>query len=75
MVKTLTEEYIPEKVLVGDVNEDDAVDIADVVAVYNYMAGAKGDVSLPHADVNGDGAVDIADIVKIYNLMAGEPFF
>ena len=75
LVKTLTEEYIPEKVLVGDVNEDDAVDIADVVAVYNYMAGVKGDVTLPHADVNGDGAVDIADIVKIYNLMAGEPFF
>ena len=53
----------------GDVNKDGAVDIADVVAVYNIMA-----VNNPNGlngDVNEDGATDIADVVAIYNIMAG----
>ena len=53
----------------GDVNGDGAVDIADVVAVYNIMAG--NNQSGYNGDVNEDGAVDIADVVAIYNIMAG----
>ena len=53
----------------GDVNHDGAVDIADVVAVYNIMAG--NNQSGYNGDVNKDGATDIADVVAIYNIMAG----
>ena len=53
----------------GDVNGDGAVDIADVVAVYNIMAG--NNQSGYNGDVNQDGATDIADVVAIYNIMAG----
>ena len=53
----------------GDVNQDGAVDIADVVAVYNIMAGNSQ--SGFDGDVNNDGATDIADVVAIYNIMAG----
>ena len=53
----------------GDVNKDGAVDIADVVAVYNIMAGTNPNGL--NGDVNADGAVDIADVVAIYNIMAG----
>ena len=53
----------------GDVNQDGAVDIADVVAVYNIMAG--NNQSGYNGDVNKDGATDIADVVAIYNIMAG----
>jgi hypothetical protein len=54
----------------GDVNQDGAVDIADVVAVYNIMAG--NNTSGFDGDVNQDGAVDIADVVAVYNIMAGK---
>ena len=51
----------------GDVNEDLAVDISDIVAVINQIAGTA---SYRYADVNGDEKVDISDIVKIINIIA-----
>ena len=52
----------------GDVNEDGKVDISDIVAVINHIAGVS---SWPRADVNVDKAVDISDIVAIINIIAG----
>jgi hypothetical protein len=53
----------------GDVNEDDKVDISDIVAVINQIAGTA---SYKNADVNGDSKVDISDIVAIINIIAGQ---
>ncbi len=53
--------------LKGDVNEDGKVDINDVVAVVNQMAGNGG---WRYADVNDDGDVNINDVVAIVNIMA-----
>ena len=55
----------------GDVNEDGAVNINDVVAIINVMAGTA---SWQNANVNGDpdGAVDINDVVAVINIMAGK---
>ena len=52
----------------GDVNEDGKVDINDVVAVINVMAGTA---TWPKANVNGDTKVDINDVVAVINIMAG----
>ena len=54
----------------GDVNQDGAVNINDVVAIINVMAGTA---SWPNANVNNDpeGAVDINDVVAVINIMAG----
>ena len=52
----------------GDVNEDGYVNISDVVAVINQIAGIA---SWLHADVNGDKLVNISDVVKIINIIAG----
>ena len=52
----------------GDVNGDEKVDISDVVAIINQMAGAA---TWDKADVNGDEKVDISDVVAVINLMAG----
>ena len=54
----------------GDVNEDKEVNINDVVAIINVMAGTA---SWSNANVNGDpdGAVDINDVVAVINIMAG----
>ena len=55
--------------LKGDVNEDGKVDISDVVAIINQMAGTA---SWPHADVNEDNDVNISDVVAVINIMAGQ---
>lgn len=51
----------------GDVNGDGKVDISDIVALINQIAGTA---SYPYADVNGDGRVDISDIVAVINIIA-----
>ena len=53
---------------VGDVNGDGMVDISDIVAVINTIAGNT--TYAARADVNGDGKVDISDIVSIINIIA-----
>ena len=55
----------------GDVNIDGKVDINDVVAVINHMAGTA---SYKYANVNEDaeGTVDINDVVAIINIMAAQ---
>ena len=50
-----------------DVNEDGAVDISDIVAVINHIAGLH---YWRYADVNEDKDVNISDIVSIINYMA-----
>ena len=54
----------------GDVNEDGKVDINDVVAIINVMAGTA---NWANANVNEDaeGSVDINDVVAVINIMAG----
>ena len=54
----------------GDVNEDGEVNINDVVAIINVMAGTA---EWKNANVNGDeeGKIDINDVVAVINIMAG----
>ena len=52
----------------GDVNEDGTVDISDIVAVINCIAGTQ---SYPMSDVNEDNVTDISDIVAVINIIAG----
>ncbi|MBR1466734.1 MAG: Ig-like domain-containing protein [Bacteroidaceae bacterium] len=52
----------------GDVNLDGKVDISDIVAVINFIAGTD---SFYFCDVNEDGSTDISDIVAIINIIAG----
>ena len=64
--KAMSMEVEPD-VLTGDVNEDGAVDVADISAIISVMAGTD---SYEHADVNGDGAIDVADISTVITIMA-----
>lgn len=52
----------------GDVNHDGSVDISDIVAVINTIAGET--TYLSSADVNTDTNIDISDIVAIINIIA-----
>ena len=60
----------PPTKLKGDVNLDGMVDISDVVAVINTMAG---DTTFKDtSDVNEDNDTNISDVVAIINIMAGQ---
>ena len=52
----------------GDVNLDRNVDISDIVAIINTIAG--DDAYSNTANVNGDKAVDISDIVAVINIIS-----
>lgn len=52
--------------IVGDVNSDNEVNIADINAVINTILS---DDSNSLADVNGDGEVNIADINAVINII------
>ena len=51
----------------GDVNQDGKVDISDIVAIINQIAGTA---TYANADVNNDKKVDISDIVAVINIIA-----
>ena len=52
----------------GDVNLDGKVDISDIVAIINQIAGTA---TYENADVNEDNKIDISDIVAVINIIAG----
>ena len=65
-VKKAMSMEVESAVLEGDVNEDGAVDVADISAIISVMAGTD---EYERADVNGDGAVDVADISTVISIM------
>ena len=54
-----------------DVNNDGSVDVADIGAIIDVMAGNAPALE-SRADVNGDGSIDVADIARIIDKMAGK---
>jgi hypothetical protein len=54
----------------GDANGDGVVDVADVVAIVNYILEKPSDnFDFKAADVNGDGNVDVGDVVAVVNII------
>ena len=59
----------------GDANGDGVVDVADVVAVVNYILGkASGNFNKAAANINGDEYIDVADVVGIVNIILGKQY-
>lgn len=62
----MTEPYVISLTLRGDVNADGKVDVADAVAVANFLVGRRQGTFIESvADVNGDTNISIADAVAI----------
>ena len=58
-----------EKLIVGDVNADGAVNTADLVMLQRYLLGA-GTLTAPEAaDINGDGAINVFDNIALRKLI------
>ena len=56
--------------LVGDVNNDGEVNIADVTRIIDLILGGEADDELfARADVNVDGEVNIADVTRVIDII------
>jgi hypothetical protein len=67
---TAWEPYAGSDFVLGDVNGDRNVSIADVTALITYlMSGGSGNIDVDAADVNGSGSVTIADVTTLINYL------
>ena len=55
--------------ILGDVNNDGDVTIADVTYLINYLLTAEGELDERAADLNGDGEVTISDVTALINYL------
>ncbi len=56
--------------LLGDVNEDGHVNVADVTTLINYLMGATvSPFSTEAADMDGNGEINVTDITALINLV------
>lgn len=61
-------------ILYGDVNEDDAINVLDIIAMVNYILGEDPDpFSEEAADLNEDDAIDVLDIIFLVNIILAVP--
>ena len=51
--------------LLGDLNQDDLLNILDVIIMVNFILGLENDEFL--ADMNEDGIVNILDVITLIN--------
>ena len=64
-----------KKKLIGDVNRDGNVTIADVTAIVNITIGNATDYNnydIEAANVNGDNVIDTADVMELINIILGK---
>ncbi len=59
-------------VLLGDVNHDGNVGIADVTLIIDYMLNRLSEIDIEASDVNGDGKITIADVTRIIDIIMGQ---
>ena len=66
------EESQPTQHLMGDVNHDGSVTVADVALVTDYALGNIPSVFyVENADMNGDGIITITDVSILVNIVLG----
>jgi len=64
--------FAEDDFLLGDVNNDGVVSIADVTTLIDYLLGGGINVNEKAADVNQDGTVSISDVTALIdNLLSG----
>ena len=62
--------HIKNKIL-GDVNDDDKVNVIDAGYLQQYLAGAVDDINKDNSDTTLDGRVTAQDALKLENIIVG----
>ena len=57
---------LPEFGILGDINNDDIVNVLDVVILVNIVLSGEQD---PNADINQDGIINVLDVVTLINMI------
>ena len=57
--------------VIGDVDHNNKVDVADVTALMDYVLDSNSPVCLVCADVDGNGKVDVADVTALVDRVLG----
>ena len=57
--------------MMGDVNRDGFVDVADVTSLISYILGNDVDIDTRAANMNGDDALDVADVTALIGYILG----
>ena len=70
MMITVKVEASAEKLL-GDANDDGAVNMKDVLLMRKYLAGLDVEYNAENADCNGDGDVNMKDVLMLRKYLAG----
>jgi hypothetical protein len=61
------------RVLLGDANKDGVIDVADVVAIVNYILEQPAEnFDAVAADANEDQTIDVSDVVAVVNIILGQ---
>ena len=60
------------KVIPGDINEDEVVDIFDLILARKGVINGLTGTALKAADVNGDGDLTVADLVQLSEFIMGK---
>ncbi len=68
---TGTEPSEPTTSLLGDANEDSAVNMKDVLLARKYIASLTDNLNLINSDVNEDGTVNMKDVLMLRKFLAG----
>ena len=60
--------------MLGDVNSDGILNIADVVAMVNIILriSQTNEIELYSADINQDGIVNILDVISLVNILLNQ---
>jgi hypothetical protein len=57
---------IPDFGILGDINEDDIINVLDVVILVNVILSGEEN---SNADINQDGTINVLDIVTLINII------
>ena len=71
-VKSLVCKKTSLRYTIGDVNNDDAVNISDVTALVNIILGKEKDYREELANVNEDDGIGISDVTSLVNVILGK---
>ena len=58
--------------LMGDVNGDGSISIADVTTLIDYLLGKNLEIDILNSDLNSDGIISIADIAGLIDKLLGK---
>ena len=60
-----------EIIYLGDVDDNEAIELKDLVTVMRAAAGKEAEIRAPEADVNGDHQIGLAEAVYILRKLSG----